>query len=89
MNRERQLQLNTILMHMKLWKDKRTWQWGKPQIVHSGYLKQDMKGKKVWELSRHCLQEISYLFLTLLTKVKSESEVAQLCPTLCDPMDYI
>ena len=21
-------------------------------------------------------------------KVKSESEVAQLCPTLCDPMDY-
>ena len=22
-------------------------------------------------------------------KVKSESEVAQLCPTLCDPMDYI
>ena len=21
-------------------------------------------------------------------KVKSESEVAQLCPTLCDPIDY-
>ena len=21
-------------------------------------------------------------------KVKNESEVAQLCPTLCDPMDY-
>ena len=25
--------------------------------------------------------------ITLSTKVKSESEVAQLCPTLCDPMD--
>ena len=24
----------------------------------------------------------------VLKKVKSESEVAQLCPTLCDPMDY-
>ena len=27
-------------------------------------------------------------FLLQCTKVKSESEVAQLCPTLCDPMDY-
>ena len=26
-------------------------------------------------------------FLLQLMKVKSESEVAQLCPTLCDPMD--
>ena len=27
-------------------------------------------------------------FLLQCMKVKSESEVAQLCPTLCDPMDY-
>ena len=27
-------------------------------------------------------------FLLQCKKVKSESEVAQLCPTLCDPMDY-
>ena len=26
--------------------------------------------------------------LILLLKVKSESEVAQSCPTLCDPMDW-
>ena len=26
--------------------------------------------------------------LNMLQKVKSESEVAQLCPTLSDPMDY-
>ena len=28
------------------------------------------------------------LFLLQCVKVKSESEVAQLCLTLCDPMDY-
>ena len=27
-------------------------------------------------------------FLLQCMKVKSESEVAQSCPTLCDPMDY-
>ena len=27
-------------------------------------------------------------FFLQCMKVKSESEVAQLCPTLCDPMDY-
>ena len=27
-------------------------------------------------------------FLLQCMKVKSEREVAQLCPTLCDPMDY-
>ena len=27
-------------------------------------------------------------FLGIDVKVKSESEVAQLCPTLCNPMDY-
>ena len=27
-------------------------------------------------------------FLLQCMKVKSESEVTQLCPTLCDPMDY-
>ena len=30
---------------------------------------------------------VGCLFLLQCTKVKSESEVAQSCPTLCDPMD--
>ena len=31
---------------------------------------------------------VGYHFLLQCMKVKSESEVAQLCPTLSDPMDY-
>ena len=31
---------------------------------------------------------VGYHFLLQCTKVKSESEVAQSCPTLSDPMDY-
>ena len=30
---------------------------------------------------------VGYHFLLQCVKVKSESEVAQSCPTLCDPMD--
>ena len=47
--------------------------------------------KRRLRLGRKVMTNLDSIFksrdITLSTKVKSESEVAQSCPTLCDPMD--
>ena len=42
----------------------------------------------VWATRSHMTQQSYFWAYTLKVKVKNESEVAQSCPTLCDPMDY-
>ena len=58
--------------------------------TYNGILLRDLKKKKeilLYVTTWMDLEDINIMFSEISQRKKSESEVAQLCPTLCDPMD--
>ena len=76
------------------------WRWGNRELSFNGCKVSVFKMNKVWKgvvniMAKLCINaqyvlciaKFKTVNLIMLTVLESESEVAQSCPTLCDPMD--